>query len=103
MHFKKNQYLRSGGGNTSLDFAAANTPQQVGDCEEWGPAGRSGPLLPAPRAGVRCTSQGPVTGAPGGVRPSSSLQDGTGYDSLVCAPASLIFPSFQKQIERSLI
>lgn len=35
--------------------------------------------------------------------PSCSLQDGTGYDSPVCALASLIFPSFQKQIERSLI
>lgn len=44
-----------------------------------------------------------VAAAPEGPGPSRSLQDGTGYDSPVCAPASLIFPSFQKQIEHSLI
>lgn len=81
MHFKKNQLLGSGK-KILLDFSEANTPQQVGDSEERGPAGRAAPscrpLAPASVArGRGPSSRGSRGGGPGPRAPSRMGQDMT--------------------------
>lgn len=80
MHFKKNQLLRSGEKNILLDFAEANTTQQVGVCEEWGSAGRAAPparpLCGHPLHEARPKSP-PLPGEQGPRAPSRMGQDMT--------------------------
>ena len=77
---------------------AGRRPRGVGS--RWPP--RPPPAGPS-RQRPLSKAGAPVVAGSQGSRALALLQDGTGYDSPVCAPASLIFPSFQKQIERSLI
>lgn len=104
MHFKEYQLLRSGKKIYYRTLQRQTRPSGLKEAAGSGVLEAAGPPPALPLCRRRLLEAGPQSPVlPREPGSSSSLQDGTGYDSPVCAPASLIFPSFQKQIERSLI